>query len=611
MKKRLLAMLLGLILIFSSTLPASAASRFPDVKAGTWFYEAIETAASRGWIEGLPSGEFAPDQDITYAELLALLTRVFCPSAVVTPSSPWYAVYCNAARERGMLKGTNLERSYSQTGDWSQEEVDTPSTRYELALILSQGAGLTSDGSGSAKVPDWTEIPSQYRTAVSACYEAGLFEGTLFGFQGSTNVTRAQAATLLCRLYAQQGPSAEDERTAQVLNLINAERIRAGAGPLALDSRVMDAAKIRAEELTVSFNQNRPDGSSPTSVYADVGITPEHAGEVTAANFSSPQDVIASMMDDENFRSNILYSDYTLLGVGYAEYGDQNYWVLTFVTSYTDGISSDNPAFMTLDSVRNRILELVNEQRTQNGLSPVTLDNTVCQAAQIRVNEILSVFDHKRPDGTSCFTVYEDVQVEPESAGENIASGYDSPDAVVNAWMNSEGHRENILTPGFTKLGIGYMQVNGRNYWTQLFTSSYGPLSTAPGLSPEEKLAVYREEVLRLVNQERAAAGLSALTLDTELYEPAMIRAEESAVDFGHTRPDGRSCFSVFQDYGISYRFAGENLAYGFATPESVVKAWMNSPGHRANILSGNYGRMGVGYEVIDGTSYWSQLFRE
>ncbi|MCD8346715.1 MAG: leucine-rich repeat protein [Lachnospiraceae bacterium] len=109
--------------------------------------------------------------------------------------------------------------------------------------------------------------------------------------------------------------------------------------------------------------------------------------------------------------------------------------------------------------------------------------------------------------------------------------------------------------------------------------------------------------VLELVNQERAAEGLSALTMDAELLEAAMLRAAEININFSHTRPSGLSCVTV------SSKALGENIAVGYASASSVMNGWMNSEGHRANILTSDYQSIGIGCFTQGGTVYWVQLF--
>lgn len=122
-------------------------------------------------------------------------------------------------------------------------------------------------------------------------------------------------------------------------------------------------------------------------------------------------------------------------------------------------------------------------------------------------------------------------------------------------------------------------------------------------------LAEFAEQVAVLVNQERAANGLQPVKFSPLLSQAANIRSGELQENFSHTRPDGTSCFTVLDELGISYRSAAENIAYGQRSPESVMDAWMNSSGHRANILSGNMEYIGVGVVYRDGVYYWTQLF--
>ena len=123
-------------------------------------------------------------------------------------------------------------------------------------------------------------------------------------------------------------------------------------------------------------------------------------------------------------------------------------------------------------------------------------------------------------------------------------------------------------------------------------------------------VSAYAQEVVRLVNIERENAGLAPLAVDATLSAAAQVRAQEIDVSFSHTRPDGTSCFTVLKDFGISYRACGENIAKGSPSPARVVEGWMNSAGHRANILNANFTAIGVGvYADAAGTLHWAQLF--
>ena len=123
-------------------------------------------------------------------------------------------------------------------------------------------------------------------------------------------------------------------------------------------------------------------------------------------------------------------------------------------------------------------------------------------------------------------------------------------------------------------------------------------------------LAAFASEVIRLTNVERASNGASSLSQTSALTKTAYTRANEIIRSFSHTRPDGRSCFTAFEENGVSYYTAGENIAMGQYTPDEVVQAWMDSPGHRANILSTKFTSLGVGVTMDgNGTLYWSQSF--
>lgn len=129
---------------------------------------------------------------------------------------------------------------------------------------------------------------------------------------------------------------------------------------------------------------------------------------------------------------------------------------------------------------------------------------------------------------------------------------------------------------------------------------------TVEAVDPVEE---FKSEVLRLVNEERAKVGAAPVSSISILSTLADVRAQESAVSFSHTRPDGTRCFTVFSDYTVRYRYAGENLAFGFPTPEKVVNAWMNSPSHKSNMLNAKYTNIGVGYYLkSDGKVFCSIL---
>ncbi len=135
------------------------------------------------------------------------------------------------------------------------------------------------------------------------------------------------------------------------------------------------------------------------------------------------------------------------------------------------------------------------------------------------------------------------------------------------------------------------------------------PLAAGPDGGAGEN--PYIQQVVDLVNEQRTAAGLNPLEKSSEVCAAADVRAREIAASFSHIRPDGRRYRTVLTDLGISSHFSGENIAGGYRTPSDVVSAWMNSPGHKENIMNPDYTHIGIGYypDSGSGLSYWCQLF--
>lgn len=122
------------------------------------------------------------------------------------------------------------------------------------------------------------------------------------------------------------------------------------------------------------------------------------------------------------------------------------------------------------------VLRLVNIERMNDGSLPLTMFSAIQSATDIRALELLETFSHTRPDGTSCFTVFDEVGISYSTAGENIAAGQQTPAAVMNSWMNSTGHRANILNSAFKHIGVGYTYSQSTQYgayWVQLFCTGW------------------------------------------------------------------------------------------------------------------------------------------
>ena len=116
-------------------------------------------------------------------------------------------------------------------------------------------------------------------------------------------------------------------------------------------------------------------------------------------------------------------------------------------------------------------------------------------------------------------------------------------------------------------------------------------------------------EVYEITNNYRSLVGVSSLTLDSSLVEAASIRAKELSDSFSHTRPNGSSCFTVLSELGISYGTAGENIAAGYSSSQSVMEGWRFSSGHYQNIISSKFKKIGIGVNIVNNQYYWVQIF--
>ncbi len=157
---------------------------------------------------------------------------------------------------------------------------------------------------------------------------------------------------------------------------------------------------------------------------------------------------------------------------------------------------------------------------------------------------------------------------------------------------------------------------------TTKIIASNPQIKNANSIKPGQKLIIptqngtsvndYEKEVARLVNAERAKRGLQTLKLDTHISKVARLKCQNMILKnyFSHTSPTYGSPFRMMESFGVKFSAAGENIAYGQKTPAEVMTSWMNSPGHRANILSSTYTTIGVGVATSkSGVKYWTQMF--
>ena len=175
---------------------------------------------------------------------------------------------------------------------------------------------------------------------------------------------------------------------------------------------------------------------------------------------------------DGIMQTNIITPDGYYIGADGVWYGSSD----TQSNSYEEKDTSSGDANtlvsnISLDEMRALQLERINKERKAAGRSTLELDDDLNEVAQIRAEEITEYFDHDRPDGSDCFTLYEDYGFD-SYRGENIAMGYRTVTAVMDGWMNSQGHKDNILNKNFKRVGLGLAQGPDTYwYWAQAFSN--------------------------------------------------------------------------------------------------------------------------------------------
>ncbi len=223
--------------------------------------------------------------------------------------------------------------------------------------------------------------------------------------------------------------------------------------------------------------------------------------------------------------------------------------------------------------------------------------------------------------------VTEKQQVEETTTATNIEASVNAENSGSEISDNEDNNIDNIADEGFGNTGSNISNAednnvnsennnsnnmnNNSNNGNQNGNSQGGNFVNWGNSNTNTDTSGYVDEVIRLVNEERAKEGLQPLKKSNDLCKVAGIRAEEIVNLFDHTRPDGRDCFTVLDDYNIRYMAVGENIAAGQSNPSGVMYAWMNSSGHRSNILSDSFGQIGIGFIKGKGDygTYWVQIF--
>jgi uncharacterized protein YkwD len=251
-------------------------------------------------------------------------------------------------------------------------------------------------------------------------------------------------------------------------------------------------------------------------------------------------------------------------------------------------------------------LELVNAARAAAGSRPVSADARLVSAARSHAGAMAAggALSVETRDGVSVHQRVVLAGYAYLTVGEHLVSGPRTPEEFVEHCLRTERARRTLHEAAFTHAGWGHVTggPSGDTYWTALWAVPLTPagLGRATG------------EVVDLTNRERVRAGLPELAVDPRLTAAAQAHsADMVARDFySHTDPDGGRPRDRAAAAGATRRTVGENIACGQRSPADVVEGWMNSPGHRANILEADFTHIGVGLAGGGRAGmYWTQLF--
>ncbi|MFC9680936.1 CAP domain-containing protein [Streptomyces sp. NPDC056948] len=249
---------------------------------------------------------------------------------------------------------------------------------------------------------------------------------------------------------------------------------------------------------------------------------------------------------------------------------------------------------------------LVNSARAEAGSPPATLDARLASAAREHAAAMAMTgrLGVESRDGVSVYQRVTGAGYTYLTIGEHLVSGPRTPAEFVAYCLRTDAPRRTLLDPAFTHTGLAHVHdgPSGDTYWTALWARPFTP----------DGLRGTASAVTDLTNRERVRAGLPPLAVDPLLTTAAQAHSADMVARafYSHTAPDGSQPWDRAAAAGSARRSIGENIACGQRSPADVVEGWMNSPGHRANILKPGFTHLGIGFAGGGRAgTYWTQLF--
>ena len=443
MKKRILSVILTLTLCAGLSVPAFAARAFTDVPADYWAYDAIQYVTDEGLFSGTSGSTFTPGGTMTRAMLWVVLASMDGVDTSAA-SGAWYQAGLDWAVEAGISDGTNANGSI---------------TRAQFAAMLYRyaeyaGVDTAADTTELNKFADTGSIPSYAVEPLAWAVTNGIVSGTsATTISPSGSATRAQVATMLMR-YAQ---AFGDGQTVD-------------PGETVTEPETPDVDY----KLTIALMNSSL--SVGDKVFADVNTIPATAADDLTFTFKSSDTSVVTVKASSR---NHFSCDITAVGPGTAIITATDSNGVTTTRTITVTGSSSNPGTSTSDEyadVKDEIIALTNEVRAENNAGALSKSDLLMQIAQQRAEESADneTIRHIRPNGDFYDTIFAEYGLDIYSMNyqEILCWGpTDSVDAVMEAWVNSQGHFNSMTNPNMIFVGVGVAKGANGYYFCQIFTN--------------------------------------------------------------------------------------------------------------------------------------------
>jgi len=479
----LLIVLLISIFVIPNTKYPAAATEFPDLPRTHWVYDTMMWAYDQGIIKGVPNGRVAPDRLVTQSEFVTMLVRAF------VPGSDYEADY-RAIRLPAGSAWDMQDYTFAVYMNWTvtQEGRSQVMTRGQVAELITSVIGLNCTQNG----------------AIQYLLDNGLARGktaaTIDGFKAGDTLSRAEAVTFIYNLHSKGIKIAARSNTSSPACQVAKQSVNdiAVSGIMLHDSeaKLLDTLGEPNLKLVSQYGFEWYVYHADYNRYAQIGVKDgKVVGLLTAAdNWTTPDGIGPESVEQEvksvygepltvlhNYRlSNngelavYLRGDYYLT-VYYDKLDNSKVTAIQLIDrtfeQQLNGIYG-KPDDKLASSYERQIFELANVARVRNGLKPLTWDNSAASAARKHSRNMAqqAFFDHLDTNGLTPFDRMRREGIEYSAAGENIAYGQRDALEVHVGWMNSKGHRDNLLYSSFERLGVGvYLNSEGVPYYTQNF----------------------------------------------------------------------------------------------------------------------------------------------